>query len=273
MHQNIIQRDEKANMFTKQKDAKQGQSLADSIDLLALNSMCSQSVKSSLGLDTRFSLNHLLVKISVSCTGMLFLVLTSVAPAFAENSTGAPRWYRYYNSQGIPTLSSTISEQHLQYGYDSLDKNMHLISHFSPFSGQKYAQQQAQREQAIERRISERHLQETYISSSRAESQRDRELSDLDGQIKRSQVQSVTLSSSLNQSITLAANFERQNKPIPETLKNQLRVDKDLLNQSKTNFVALKVKREQTSKKYNDAIATLKVIEQRENKPNTSNIP
>lgn len=258
-------------MFTQTKHAKQAKSTTDSKDTLMLALVHLSNDKSDFLVSSSSSSRNLMMKISGSFVGVLFFVLTTLPTAFADNSTPTTRWYRYYNSQGIPTLSSTISEQHLQYGYDSLDKNMHLIQHFSPFSGQQYAQEQAQREQAIARRISERHLQETYISSNRAISQRDRELSDIDGQIKRSQTQSLTLSTSLNESITLAANLERQNKPIPAFLKNQLSTNKDLLNQSMANIAALKVKREQTSKQFNDAIATLKSIEQRGPRSSPSN--
>lgn len=230
-------------------------------------------LKSSLRLTFHTYSRDLLMKISASCSGILLLALITLPSAFAENSNAATRWYRYYNSQGIPTLSSTISEQHLQYGYDTLDKNMRLIKHFSPFSGKKYDQEQVQREQAIAKRISERHLQETYISSDRASNQRERELEDLDGQIKRGQQQTLTLSAVLNESITHAANFERQNKPIPSYLKTQLITNKDLLNQSQTNITALIKKREQTSRQFNDAIAALKTIEQRGNRSNTSNAP
>ncbi len=222
------------------------------------------------------SLHDQLKKIGVFLSSILLITLTSLPNAYADknnNSNTSPRWYRYYNSQGIPTLSSTISEQHLQHGYDALDKNMRLIRHFPPFSGQKYAQEQAQREQAIARRISERHLQETYISANRATLQRDRELGELDGQISRGQQQVVVLSTALNESVRAAANFERQNKQIPTYLKNQLSTNKDLLNQSQTNIAALKVKREQTSKQFNDAIATLKSIEQRGKRSISANAP
>lgn len=253
-------------MFIQQKLAKSMTRIRDLFIPSAVRLSCAQSNS----LIKKSNLRDQLIKMSVFSSGILLFVLTTLPPAFAENSKAKPQWYRYYNSQGIPTLSNTISEQHLQYGYDSLDKNMRLIKHFSPFSGQNYAQQQAQREQAAARRIAERHLQETYMSSDRAASQRDREIADLDGQINRGQQQTVTLSSALNENITLAANLERQNKPIPSYLKKQLQTNKDLLKQSQTNIAALKIKREHTRKQFNDAIAVLKGIEQRGNKSSTS---
>jgi hypothetical protein len=261
-------------MFTLKKHVKSAKSITYSADATVpiytqLDYAKTGILVSSLSTPHKFSL-----KISIVTLVMMLLTFSTLPAAFADNGTAnSVRWYRYYNSQGIPTLSSTISEQHLQYGYDSLDKNLRLIRHFPPFSGQRYAQEEAQREQAIDRRIAERHLQETYISSDRAIIQRDRELGDLDGQISRSQKQSVELSATLNETVTQAANLERQNKPIPLFLKNQLNTNKDLLIQSLANVAALKVKRDQTSKQFNDAIASLKSIEQRGTRTNSNNKP
>lgn len=260
-------------MFNQQKTAKQVDSLDQMQVSLPVKHLTLLATKQRLSSSERPALRKRLMKMNTSYSRAIFLVLLTLPPAFADNSNLKPRWYRYYNSQGIPTLSSTISEQHLQYGYDSLDKNMQLIRHYTPFSGQRYAQEQGLREQAIARRISERHLQETYISADRATSQRDRELGDLDGQITRGQQQVTILSNALNENITSAANLERQNKPIPLYLKKQLSTNKDLLGQSQANIAALKIKREQTSKQFNDAIAALKSIEQRGNRPNPSNTP
>ena len=261
-------------MFTLKKHVKPAKSIPYSAQATAptytqRSFATSNTLVSPLPFSRKFSM-----KISTVTLSLLLFTFSTLPSAFADIGTAnTVRWYRYYNSQAIPTLSSTISEQHLQYGYDSLDKNLRLIHHFPPFSDQKYAQEQAQREQAINRRIAERHLQETYISSDRATLQRDRELGDLDGQINRSQKQYVSLSASLNESITQAANLERQNKTIPLFLKNQLSTNKDLLNQSQNNIAALKIKREQTSKQFNDAIATLKSIEQRGSRTNSNNTP
>jgi hypothetical protein len=193
------------------------------------------------------------------CTETLVLTVIMTTNVCAE-----VRLYRYYDSNGIPTISSTVSEQHLKQGYDLLDSRMQLIHHYPPFSTDKYAQQQILREQAISRKINDRHLQETYISADRATTQRDRELNNIDDQIDRIDVEIKHISGDLNGNITAAADFDRQNKSIPALLKTQL---------NKNNIAALKTKREQTSKQFNDAIAQLKIIEAQGNKPDISNNP
>ena len=44
------------------------------------------------------------------------------------------RWYRYYDSNGRPNLSSTITDQHLKYGYQALDANMQVIKRATPYT-------------------------------------------------------------------------------------------------------------------------------------------
>jgi hypothetical protein len=202
------------------------------------------------------------------CTEILALTVVTLTNVHAE-----ARLYRYYDSHGTPTISSTVSEQHLQQGYDVLDSRMQLIHHYQPFSTGKYAQQQILREQAINKKINERHLQETYISADRALTQRDRELSNIDEQIQRIEIESKHISADLNGNITAAADFDRQNKAIPAFLKTQLNKSRALLNQSNANITALKAKREQTSKQFNDAIAQLKILEASGNKPDITNTP
>ncbi len=217
---------------------------------------------------SKFSSRNLFKKIIMMSTKVLALTLM-----IAEASHADVRWYRYYDSRGIPTISSTVSEQHLQQGYDVLDSRMQLIRHYPPFSADKYAQQQFLREQAIAKKISDRHLQETYVSSTRAVTQRDRELANLDEQIQRSETESKHLSDTLNSNIASAANFDRQDKPIPAALKVQLNKNKALLSQSDANIAALKVKRDQTNKQFNDAIAQLKIIEAQGNKSEAPTTP
>ncbi len=260
-------------MLTRQEYVtKISSTLSTSKDKVLTTKVKTKKPRANVVLITRFGSKfpskNLFKKIIIISTQVLALTLMIIKASYAD-----VRWYRYYDSRGIPTISSTVSEQHLQQGYDVLDSRMQLIRHYPPFSSDKYAQQQALREQAIAKKISDRHLQETYVSSDRATTQRDRELSNLDEQIQRSGIESKHLSDSLNGNIASAANFDRQNKPIPATLKAQLDKNKTLLSQSNANVAALKAKRDQTSKQFNDVIAQLKIIEAQSGKPETSTTP
>ncbi len=191
---------------------------------------------------------------------VLTIALVSSYAEAAPNQN--KRWYRYYDDRGVPMISGSVSEQHMLHGYDVLDSTLNVLRHVPPFSTSKYAQEEHLRAQAIERRIADRHLIETYVSSSRAATQRDRELGDLDSQIKRSEQQSEGLSTTLNGYITRAAGFERQGNPVPPALHTQLTRSRTMLAQSESNIAALKAKREATEQQFNRDIATLKRIEQ-----------
>lgn len=193
-----------------------------------------------------------------------FCMITTVLATTAVHAAGdsQKRWYRYYDDRGIPMISGSVSEQHMQHGYDVLDSTLNVLRHVPPFSTSRYDQEQAQRQQSIEKRIADRHTLETYVSSSRAMAQRDRELGDLDGQIKRGEQQSEGLTLAMNSNITSAASFERQGQPVPLGLRNQLAKNRTMLAQSETNVAALKAKRVATEQQFNKDIATLKRLEQ-----------
>jgi hypothetical protein len=195
----------------------------------------------------------------ITALGILTVVVSATS-ANAENTN--KRWYRYYDDRGIPMISGSVSEQHMQHGYDILDNTLNVIRHVPPFSTSKYAQEEAQRNQAIERRIADRHLVETYVSAARAQVQRDRELSDLDSQISRSELQSESLTNDLNGNINSAARFERQGQTVPTNLRNQLNKNRTVLAQSDANVAALKAKRNATEQQFNKDITSLKRIEQ-----------
>ena len=217
------------------------------------------TLQSAQGLAQILQLPSVMDKRLLTSCVLCGVTLSSVS-TFAATATTRDRWYRYYDN-GIPTLSSSVSEQHMSHGYDVLDNHMQVIRHVQPFSTQRYDQQKVQREQAIEKQIADRHLLETYTSSDRAELQRDREVTEIDNQIKRGEQQSLDLTSALNNSISLAASYERANKPIPVTIKSQLENNRLLLTQSTTNVTSLKTKRDQAVKQFANDIAQLKRIE------------
>jgi hypothetical protein len=212
-------------------------------------------------LSSSISLKQQLLLIATTCLEVV-LSLVLCTSIYAKDA----RWYRYYDSRGVPALSTSVSEQHLQYGYDVLDSNMQVLRRYPPFSAEKYAKQQASREQLILKKINDRHLQETYVSSDRATSQRDLELASINSQIEQSERESQKISNTLNDNVTAAARFERQNKPIPLMIKTGLEKNKLFLAQSNSNVTALKAKKEQTIKKFNSVIIELKRIEMQANK-------
>lgn len=190
------------------------------------------------------------------------VIATVLASATANAAANQKRWYRYYDDRGVPMISGSVSEQHMLHGYDVLDSTLNVLRHVPPFSTSRYDQEQSQRQQSIEKRIADRHTLETYVSSSRAIIQRDRELGDLDGQIKRGEQQSEGLTAALSGLITNAANFERQGQAVPAGLRNQLAKNRSMLAQSDSNIAALKAKRAATDQQYSKDIATLKRLEQ-----------
>ena len=54
-------------------------------------------------------------------------------------------WYRYYDSKGIANVSSSVTPNHIRYGYEALDSNMQVIQRARPYNAEKDAQYAPQR--------------------------------------------------------------------------------------------------------------------------------
>ncbi len=218
--------------------------------------------RSKTQLSADISLKQLVASVGLIATiCLLFISLVICTSAYAKEN----RWYRYYDNRGIPAISTSVSEQHLKYGYEVLDSHMQVVKRYSPFSAEKYAKQQIIREQAIAKKISDRHLVETYVSSGRATLQRDLELGSIKNQIEQREIESKKISETINENVTSAARFDRQNKPIPQLIKSELEKNKLFLVQSNANIEALKVKKELIKKKFGGVIIELKRIERQTN--------
>ena len=50
-------------------------------------------------------------------------------------------WYRYYDSKGIANVSSSVTPNHIRYGYEALDSNMQVIQRARPYNAEKDAPQ------------------------------------------------------------------------------------------------------------------------------------
>lgn len=172
------------------------------------------------------------------------------------------RWYRYYNANGQPNLSSTITDQHLRYGYEGLDRNMQVVKQVSPYSPEQYAKQKAQRDVLAAQHESDMALRRNYGSAAQAASKRDQILADMTSRKGYLQTQLVTLQSSLSENITRAASFERQKKPIPASLQTSLKENHKNVDEAQRNIQSIELRQQQIKAEYAQIISRLNRLNQ-----------
>lgn len=174
------------------------------------------------------------------------------------------RWYRFYNSEGQPTLSSSISEQQMKYGYEALDKNMQVVKRISPYSAEQYAVQKAQRDALNAKKDADKDLKKAYGSSQAAAAKRDQILSDMASRRSFLTLQLTGLQATLSGNIAQAANLERQQKPIPPSLQKSLAESRQNVNEAEQNIAAIDSRQQQVRAEYEVIIRRLATMERGE---------
>lgn len=143
----------------------------------------------------------------------------------AVTATAQPRaaWYRYYDENHRPTITQAITEAHLRYGYEALDRNLAVIERVPAeqerarlnVERQKQQQQDAQRRQ-------DQKLLELYGSAADAERARDRQLDAIQLRIDALMTKQTRLRSLRAEEAEKAAGFERQGRPVPADVRKNV---------------------------------------------------
>ena len=215
-----------------------------------------------------------MASIRVAVLGSMLACMTSLyaTPVFADAydyssySSGANnpqpiiRWYRYYNGSGQPSLSSTITDQHLKYGYEALDRNMQVIKRVPPYSTESYARQKAKRDVEAAKRQADMNLRRTYGSVTQAVAKRNQMLADMASRKSYLQTQLTGLQRMLSKDIAQAATYERQSKPVPAMLQKSITDNKKNVLEAQQNIQAINERQQQVIQQYDDIIRRLKTM-------------
>lgn len=205
----------------------------------------------------------------LACMAVFALSSTFAAPYTSSSSYTATgpagsqpiiRWYRYYSSSGQPSLSSTITDQHLKYGYEALDRNMQVIKRVPPYSAASHARQKARRDAEQAKRQSDMHLRQTYGSVAQASAKRNQMLADMTSRKTFLQNQLTGLQRLLSQDIAQAASYERQNKPIPAMLQKSIADNKKNVREAQQNIQAINERQQQVIEQYDAIIRRLQAM-------------
>lgn len=150
--------------------------------------------------------------------GVLISLLT--ATAFAQPRAA---WYRYYDENHRPTITQSITEAHLRYGYEALDRNLAVIERV-PAEQERArlnVERQKQQQQNEQRRRDEK-LLELYGSAADAERARDGQLDAVQLRIDALMTKQNRLRSLRAEEAEKAAGFERQGRAVPAELRKNV---------------------------------------------------
>lgn len=154
-----------------------------------------------------------------------FSTLLCIALVTTTASAKNAKWFRYYEN-GVPQMTHTVTEKHIQLGYEELDASFRVINKVAPYSK---TDSQAQREEAKSKKEaaekaaqSKSKLLQTYGSSERAVRKRKEMLGDIQSKRGFAQQQLNVATTELNKELGRAGSLEKNGKTIPETLKKNI---------------------------------------------------
>ena len=135
-----------------------------------------------------FRIRHFTTKTrNCICTfGLLFLFYGS---SFAATEQPRAVWYRYYDKNGVANVSTSVTPEHIRYGYEALDRNMQVIKRNRAYNATVYVQQSSRRESIARQREQDMRLKRAYGNTKIAATKRDQILASLKKQLNYQQQQ------------------------------------------------------------------------------------
>lgn len=179
----------------------------------------------------------------------------------ADDSTQTPAWYRYYDNNGIATISSSVSPTHIRRGYDVLDRRMQVLRHVPAFSSERTQQSAQSRAMQSKQREIDQRLKQAYTSSRTAELKKQEALQSIKIQIGIQQRQAKEIYTDQLNLRRAEQEYVRQGKSVPPTLKNQLKQNDNSIERSKSTILNLQNNYRETQLKYDRIISRLKLME------------
>lgn len=179
----------------------------------------------------------------------------------ATTTTTKAVWYRYYDQKGVANISTSVTPNHIKFGYEALDHNMQVIKKNRAYDAQKDLSQSASRAAETKRKYEDEKLKKAYTNSRIAINRRDKHLASMRTQIQFLQDQLRQLNSDKSLFREEKNNLKRKRESIPARLEENIKNNQININNVQKNITLLKENYRNTRDEYIAIIARLEQIE------------
>ncbi|ESK38128.1 hypothetical protein P256_02052 [Acinetobacter nectaris CIP 110549] len=174
--------------------------------------------------------------------------------------SSATIWYRYYDRQGVPTISTSISPEHIRYGYDVINNNMETIRQVPALQNTEIARQKKEKE--AEQEAIDNRMQQIYTHSSIAQKRKRNLLRGIQDQISLQRKQYDSLQDYLRDLRGEEFSILYDKKTVPKSLKDSIEDTNYKIARSQKKVTDLQAQYQQTEQQYDKIIARLKKLEE-----------
>jgi hypothetical protein len=175
---------------------------------------------------------------------LISLLLLQSAFTFAEEVKAV--WYRYYDNKGVANISTSVTPNHIRYGYEALDRNMQVIK---------------QRAAQAKQREADLRLKRAYTNSKVAINKGNEALANIKKQISFQQDQLKQLQNDRILFKRQEMEYLRKGDPVPAILKSNLSNNATNISNKKEQIQSLQTNYRNTQAEYANIIARLKAME------------
>lgn len=193
----------------------------------------------------------------------LTLLLVQTNPVFSKNinntSLKDQRWYRYYDHKGVANISSSITQSHIQYGYETLDQNMQIIKKNDAFNAEKNQKSNILLSTDAQEIKDDLLLKKAYGTSEVAKEKKKMSLDTINNQINFQLNQLKNLQQNRIHLKKIEMEYIRKNQLIPHESIDKLEFNSKNIEQTINNIQMLQQNYMQTEIQFNKIIDRLKL--------------
>lgn len=191
-----------------------------------------------------------------------FFLLIFCSSSFAATEQPRAVWYRYYDKNGVANVSTSVTPEHIRYGYEALDRNMQVIKRNRAYNATADVQQSSRRESMARQREQDMRLKRAYGNTKIAAIKRDQILANLKKQLNYQQEQLQQLQQDKIGFKRQEMEYHRKGEALPAQLKNNLDNNAKNIENVKRTVESLRNAYHKTETDYADIINRLKNLEQ-----------
>jgi chromosome segregation ATPase len=189
-------------------------------------------------------------------------LLIFCSSSFAATEQPRAVWYRYYDKNGVANVSTSVTPEHIRYGYEALDRNMQVIKRNRAYNATVDVQQSSRRESMARQREQDMRLKRAYGNTKIAATKRDQILANLKKQLNYQQEQLQQLQQDKIGFKRQEMEYHRKGETLPAQLKNNLDNNAKNIENVKRTVESLRNAYHKTETDYADIINRLKNLEQ-----------
>lgn len=151
------------------------------------------------------------------------LIFSIVLVALAAMASGADRYYRYVNEDGVTVMDSRVPPEYVKNGYEVVTLSGKVLEVVPPAPSPEEAKAMAeQRERQAELAEMDGYLLRRYSSVAEIEAAKKRKLADFDASMSMMRGNASSIESQIESVQARAANIERSGREVPEVLLTNL---------------------------------------------------